>query len=452
MSATVATPGDEAGAAVEAAGERASAYPWYALAVLILAYVLAFLDRQVLNLLVEPMKRDLGLSDTQVSLLQGLSFALFLSIGGLPVGRLIDSRRRLTVLSAGIAVWSAMTVGCGLARGYLQLLLCRIGVGAGEAAMTPSAYSLIGDYFPPRRLGLAMGLYSMGAYVGAGLAMVIGAAAVAGAARGVVDLPLLGVIPAWQVVFLAVGLPGFVVAAWVAFLREPRRRGSEGRAPPPWSEVRAYFKTDGRALVCVNLAVAFAAMAMYGLSAWVPSLFVRAFHWRASEIGHAFGLIVMVCGALGTLSAGLIGDRLRAGGVARGRLRVLVCAAVLAAPFALAAPLAASPVLCLALLAPLVLFLTLAVGSGPAILQEITPNRMRGVQHALAVLTVNLVGLGLGPTLIALITDFGLKDEARLGAALAIGAPLMLAVSAGFGLAAFGPYARAQARVGPAAQ
>ena len=243
MSATVATPGDEAGAAVEAAGERASAYPWYALAVLILAYVLAFLDRQVLNLLVEPMKRDLGLSDTQVSLLQGLSFALFLSIGGLPVGRLIDSRRRLTVLSAGIAVWSAMTVGCGLARGYLQLLLCRIGVGAGEAAMTPSAYSLIGDYFPPRRLGLAMGLYSMGAYVGAGLAMVIGAAAVAGAARGVVDLPLLGAIPAWQVVFLAVGLPGFVVAAWVAFLREPRRR-APGRASarPAWP--RRFFSSD----------------------------------------------------------------------------------------------------------------------------------------------------------------------------------------------------------------
>lgn len=423
------------------------AYPWYALGVLILAYIFAFLDRQILNLLVEPIKRDLHLNDTQVSLLQGLAFALFLSIGGLPLGRLIDTRRRVTVLAVGIAVWSVMTAGCGLARTYVQLLLCRVGVGVGEAAMTPSAYSLIGDLFKPRQLGLAVGLYSMGAYFGSGLALIAGASVIAAIPVGEIILPLLGPVQGWQTIFLVVGLPGLLVALLVATLREPRR-GGPGASPPSWAETLAYFRANATALIPVNLCVAFSAMAMYGLAAWIPSFFIRAFGWTASEVGHGFGLIVMTCGAAGTLSAGLLGDRLKARGLKRGRMWVMLGAATAAIPFAIAAPLSPSPALALTLIAPLIFCLTLAIGSGPATLQEVTPNRMRGMQHALAVLTVNLVGLGLGPTLIALITDYGLQDERKVGLALAIGAPLMLAVSVLIGLVALKPYAASQARIG----
>jgi MFS family permease len=428
--------------AMPAAESNSRYYPAYALAVLILAYVLAFVDRQILNLLVEPIKRDLQLSDVQISLLQGLSFAIFLSIGGLPIGRLVDTRRRTRLLAIGIACWSVASAACGLARGYGALLLARIGVGVGEATMTPSAYSLIGDYFPPRRQGLAMGLYSLGAYLGSGLALVLGAEVVRRVPEGMM-LPLLGALRGWQIVFLLVGLPGLIIALWVASLREPAR-GKEQAAVPPIGEVAAWFKANADALIPVNLAVACAAMAMYGLSAWAPALFHRRFAVAAVDAGRTLGLIVMAAGSLGTLAAGMLGDRLDTAGWRDGRLRVLIAGAALAAPCALGAALAPSPAIAFALLAPTIFFLTLAIGSGPAILQTITPARMRGVQHALAVLAVNLIGLGLGPTAVALVTDHVLHDEAKLHVALAIVLPAALLLACLSALLALRPYRRAQ--------
>jgi MFS family permease len=426
-------------------------YGWYALAVLVAAYVFAFLDRQILNLLVEPLKRDLHLSDTQVSLLQGLSFALFLSIAGLPIGRLIDTRRRITILSLGVAFWSVMTVGCGLARGYLPLLGFRVGVGIGEATMTPSAYSLIGDYFSARRLGLAVGLYSVGAYFGAGLALVLGGQITASVPQGAIIFPVLGTMHGWQVVFLIVGLPGLLVALWASTLREPRRADTAGGAAshkPSLNEVAAYFRANAAPIALVNLCVAFAAMTLYGLSAWVPSFFIRTFGLTAAEVGRTFGLIIMICGPVGSLGAGLLGDLLKARGVRNGRLVVMSAGALCAAPFAVAAMLAHSAGAAFILLAPTLLFLTLAIGSGPATLQEITPNRMRGMQHAVAVLAVNLIGLGMGPTLIALLTDGIFHDEKRLWASLAIAAPCLLLVSTTCGLLALRPYLGGLDRLG----
>ena len=418
-------------------------YGWYALLVLVVAYVFAFLDRQILNLLVEPLKRDLHLSDTQVSLLQGLSFALFLSIAGLPIGRLIDTRRRITILGCGVAFWSVMTAGCGLARGYLPLLGFRVGVGIGEATMTPSAYSLIGDYFSARRLGLAVGLYSMGAYFGSGLALVLGAQITAAVPQGMVDLPLLGSLHGWQVIFLIIGLPGLLVALWVASLKEPRRTDTAAGAlsgKPSLGEVAAYFRANAMVITLVNLCVTFAAMSLYGLAAWVPSFFIRTFGLTAGEVGRTFGLIIMIVGPVGSLGSGLLGDALKSRGLRNGRLIVMSAGALCAAPFALAAMTAHTATAAFVLLAPTVLFLTLAIGSGPATLQEITPNRMRGMQHAVAVLAVNLIGLGLGPTLIALLTDLVFRDERRLWLSLAVAAPSLLLVSSGCGLLALRPY------------
>ncbi len=425
--------------------DRESGYGWYALAVLILAYVLAFLDRQILNLLVQPIKHDLGLSDVEISLLQGLSFALFLSIGGLPIGRLVDTGRRTRLLGFGIALWSLATAGCGLVSGYARLLTCRIGVGVGEATMTPTAYSLIGDYFPARRQGLAIGLYSVGAYLGAGLALIVGAEIAARVPAGDVAMPLIGVLRGWQIVFVLVGLAGLPIALWVATLREPRRRGRA--ASVPIAEVIAWFRGRAAALVLVNLCVAFAAMAMYGLSSWLPTFFLRRFGIAASEAGRTIGVIVMIAGSLGTLSAGLIGDRLTNTRRADARLRIMITGALFALPFAVAAMLAVSAGAAFRLLAPTIFFLTLAIGSGPASLQQVTPGRMRGMQHAFAVLAVNLIGLGLGPTIVALITDHVLHDEARIGTAMAAGAAVALTLSALCGGLALAPYRRAAAAV-----
>jgi MFS family permease len=400
----------------------APAYAFYALGVLVLAYVLAFVDRQVLNLLVEPLKRELGLSDLQVSLLQGPAFALFLSAAGLPLGRLIDRARRLTVLTLGVAAWSLAAAACGLAPTYLVLLACRIGVGAGEAVMTPSAYSLIGDWFRKERQGLAAGLYSMGAYLGSGLALIGGGALVSASEAGGAS--------GWRLAFLATGVLGLPVALWVASLREPER-GGPTRRPPPWREAVAWVKGPaGAAAGVVNAAVALAAMASYALAAWIPSTLIRRFHLPAKEAGLGFGLVVVTAGVPGTLLAGVVGDALRARGVRDGRLKVLAAASLIATPFAAAAPIAPSPGRALALLWPLVFLATVAVGSGPASLQDVTPARLRGVQHALAVLAVNLFGLGLGPPLVALVTDAVLRDEAKVGLALASTTPVMLGLSA----------------------
>lgn len=417
---------------------------WPVLAVLLTAYVLAFADRQVLNLLAQPIKRELGLGDFQFSLLQGPAFALLLAGAGLPIGRLIDRRRRVTLLTGGVAFWSVATAACGLASGFGALLAGRVGVGAGEAVMTPGAYSLIGDAASPRRLGRAIGLYAMGPYLGSGLALVGGGALVGLLPVDGARLPGEVLLAPWRAAFLALAAAGAPVALWLALTREPARRGADAE-PPPRREVLAWLGRRGWAVAGVNGAVVFAAMATYALSAWIPALLMRRFGATVAEAGRDFGLLVMICGAGGALAAGALGDLARERGRTDGRLRVLAAAAAVAVPFAALAPVAPSRPLALALLAPLLFLATLAVSSGPASLQEITPNRMRGVQHAVAVLAVNLIGLSLGPPLVALVTEGLLHDERRLGLALAVTTPVMLAVSAAVARLAAGPYRRAVA-------
>jgi MFS family permease len=419
--------------------QRSAAYGWYALGVLFAAYVLAFVDRQVLNLLAEPIKRDLKLSDVQLGLLQGLSFALFLSIGAFPVGRLIDRGKRTGLLAMGIGVWSVATAACGFARGYLPLLGCRVGVGVGEAAVTPCAYSLIGDYVPPKRLGLAIGIFSMGSYLGSGLALIFGGALAAGARAGEITLPVLGALRAWQAVFVMIGAPGLLVAAWVATLAEPVRRGVEDGLPS-LAQVGRYFRLNGRAIGFTNAAVAFAAMAVYALSAWVPSLLARRFGLSAHEIGLPMGLEVLAAGAGGTFAAGWLGDLRRRSGHGDGRLQVMTIAALCSLPLGLATVLAPSPALLFTAFAPLFFVLALLLGSGPATLQEITPNRLRGVQHALAVFASNLFGLGLGPLVVAAVTQYVLRDEHRLALSLALCLPVMAVASATCATLARAPY------------
>lgn len=430
--------------AAEAAARLRQGYAVYGLAVLIVAYVLAFIDRQILSLLVEPLKRDLHLSDVQISFLQGLSFALFFSLGGLPIGRLADTRRRTRVLAVGVAAWSVMTGLCGLARSFGLLLVCRIGVGVGEASMTPSAYSLIGDTFRGRRLGVAMGFYGIGPYLGSGLALVLGGLVIR-RLPPLLHLPGLGVIHGWQAIFLALGPIGLIVALWIASLREPPRSGLEPQAPPAWPVVWSYFKWNAAAVVSVDLAVTFAAMAMYSLSAWGPSFLVRTYQLKVADAGQALGWQVMVFGSAGALAAGVIGDALRRRGWSFGRLAVMIAAALCAAPLAALTMLCGSEILSRTLFGPLVLLMTLAIGSGPATLQEITPSRMRGVQHALAVLIGNLLGLGLGPTIVAVTTDVGFHDETKVGLALAVTLPAMLSTSVLAGLASLAPYRRSLA-------
>ena len=239
---------------------------WYVLGLLTLVYVFSFLDRTILGLLVGPIRRDLHITDTQVSLLMGFSFAVFYTFFGLPLGRMADSRSRRQLIAGGIATWSLFSAGCGLARSFGQMLLLRIGVGVGEAVLSPSAYSLLTDYFPPRRRATALSIYGMGIYIGSGAASVLGGF-VTGWATGRVSwtVPLMGDVRSWQIVFFAVGLPGVLLALFMYTFAEPVRRGGRTEAKSvPFREVIAYVKDNRRTFLCHNLGIAFLSLAAYG--------------------------------------------------------------------------------------------------------------------------------------------------------------------------------------------
>lgn len=276
------------------------AYARYALGVLVVVYVLNFLDRQILSILAERIKADLDLSDAQIGFLYGTAFAVFYALFGIPLGRLADVWVRTRLIAIGLAVWSFMTAASAFARDFLQLGLARIGVGIGEASANPAAYSLLADYFPPARRTTVLAIYSSGIYLGAGLGLGIGGLIVdrwdAAFAPGMAPFGLRG----WQVAFLAVGTPGLLLALWVATLREPRRGASEGRAEPaahphPWrafaQELMAVLPpltvvhlaaAGGARVVASNLAAAVAiAAAAWGLIAWLGT----PAQWIALGIG-----------------------------------------------------------------------------------------------------------------------------------------------------------------------
>src|SRR5687768_16688234 len=205
----------------------ASAQAWYLVFVLLLFYIFSFIDRQIISLLVEPIKRDLQVSDTQIGMLQGLAFALFYTLFGIPIGRLADRMNRKVIIAAGVIAWSAMATWCGLAKNWTQLVIARAGVGVGEAALSPAAYSMITDAFPREKQGRAFSVYNMGIAIGAGIAMLVGGLVVAAISTEgkTFTLPLLGEVRAWQFVFIVTGAPGLLLPLLLLGVREPARRG-----------------------------------------------------------------------------------------------------------------------------------------------------------------------------------------------------------------------------------
>lgn len=426
-------------------------YAWYVVAVLVLAFTFSFIDRQILSLLVGPIKRDLGISDTQMSLLQGFAFAVFYCIAGLPIGRMVDRRHRVHIVAIGVFVWSMMTALCGVARSFWQLFVFRAGVGVGEAALSPAAYSIIADYFPPKRLGFALGVYGMGVYIGAGLALIIGAAVIALVSDGgSTIIPLVGEVYAWQITFFIVGLPGILVALWVWTLREPERRGHMRKAVAedgtlvnvelPVSEVLGYMGKNWRTVVPLNLCYAFSAMMAYGVAAWIPTFFVRTHGWSYPMAGWWYGWVIVIFGTAGVVAGGWAGDYLTGRGIRNGRMMVCAFTGLLTLPFTFIYPLLDNPWIALLLLCPSTFFATFTTGAGPSALQELMPNQMRGFASAILIFVVSIIGLGLGPTSIALATDYIYGDEMMLRYSLAYVPAVILTLAILAGLLALKPY------------
>ena len=401
-------------------------YAWYVVGVLTLANVSGFVDRQILSLLVIPIRRDLGISDTQMSILMGVSFALFQTALGVPIGRLADSHSRRAIIAAGVAAWSVMTMACGLARTYTQLLLARVGVGVGEAALQAPAVSLVADYFPRARRATAMSVYTIGTFFGSGLAYLLGGA-IAGAAAGAGRWrwPLVGELYPWQAVFFVVGAPGLLIAALFATVREPARRGrglsAEGSpSAASWGALWRHVRANRGVFGALSLGFAVSATVNYGIAAWLPTFLVRTYGWPIARAGIVQGSLTMTVGVLGVVAGGRVADWFVRRGLVDGPLRVGIIGAIGMLVFAGLYPLMPTAALAVLLLAPVNFFAAFPWGAAYAAAAETMPSALRAQGTALYVLVINLVSGTIGATAVALVTDRVFGDDAALRYSLSI--------------------------------
>ncbi|QIB65777.1 MFS transporter [Kineobactrum salinum] len=405
-----------------------SGYAWYVVIILSFCYLVSFVDRQILNLLVPLIQEDLGISDTQISLLQGLSFAVFYSFLGIPIGMAVDKGPRVPIILAGIAVWSVMTAVCGLTKTYWHLFAARVGVGVGEATLSPAAYSIIADYIPPRKRALAMSIYFMGATVGISMAMLGGAAAI-GWAEGLGDVQiwLVGVLKPWQITFVLAALPGLLAFGLMLSIREPARRMS-GIGKPAGShltdraislgEIKDYLLENRRVYIAIFGGFTLFSLISFGFLAWIPTYMVRVHGLAPSETGWVVGLIYLIGGIGGTLFGGWLSDWMYSRGKKDAPLRVAILAAAGVSLLAPVATLTPALELSVILLAGSVFFLLMPLGLAAVALQAVTPNRMRGQVSALYLFFVTMGAMGLGPTSVALLTDFFFQDPSAVGKSL----------------------------------
>ncbi len=394
------------------------AVAWYAVGVLIFAYLVALIDRQILTLLVQPIKRDLGLSDTQLSLLIGLAFAVLYTVAGIPIARLADRKPRRTIIALGIFFWSVMTFLCGLANTYWQLFLARVGVGVGEAALQPSAYSMLSDYFPPKKLGRAIGTYSVGLFVGGGLALVLGGAVI-GALSGAesTELPILGEVRNWQLAFIVVGAPGVLLALlFMLTVEEPARRGisTSSSSDTDSDELRRFLRDNRTTVFFIISAFSLGGIAVVGYLAWVPEFLRRSFGWGMAQIGLVFGSLMAVVGTTGTLFGGWFVDRLAQRGYRDAPVRASIIAFGFLVPAAIVAPMMPTVETSLVVLGVFLFFVGMQQGYSPVALQLITPNQLRAQVIAVYFFIAQIVALGLGPTFIAIVTDYVFGNDMAL--------------------------------------
>ncbi|QUD90375.1 spinster family MFS transporter [Phenylobacterium montanum] len=379
-------------------------YGWFALAILFVVALFNYVDRSILSIMQVALKRDLGLTDTELGSLTGLSFAIFYTTGALPVAWLADRIARKYVLTAALAIWTLMTAASSLATGFVSLSACRIGVAVGEAGCVPASHSLISDYFPRQKRALAMAVW--------GLSMPLG---------GMLGVYLGGQLTAaigWRGAFAAIGLGGLVLAPLVAlFLKEPQRgrfdgaSGVKGRSV--WASLAILWRFRSFRYLC--LAEGLQAWGQTAMQAWNAPFYSRLHHMPLAHIAAALSLIIGLSGAAGTFLGGALANSLARRDV-RWFMRIPAIAAVLTAPFALLQYL--TPSLTLSLAAAIVPAAMVNVYMAPAnaMSQSLVPADMRAFTSAMLVLVVNVIGLGLGPVSIGALSDV-LAHHYGLGAA-----------------------------------
>jgi MFS family permease len=396
---------------------------WWAVGVFCIAAVLSYSDRQILSLLVDPIRADLHATDVQIGLLQGAAFALIYAVAGVGLGRAADVLPRRLVIVAGIVIWSLATLACGYATSFGSLFAARAAVGIGEAALAPAALSIITDSFQVNRRGVATGTFLMGMIVGGGVALALGGfilqAAQSGALRG---LPVLGALAPWRSGLVILGLLGLPVALLAATVPEPARRhliGGSSARPVPLGDAAKRLAALWPALLPLYAAIGLASLCDFAILNWVPTFLSRRFGVGVAEIGGVLGTVVIVGGVLGSAGAGMVADRMVKRGGASSRL-VLAVGAMLAGIVATLFVLAPSPPLIFTLAGLWIFASTTGQSVGITVLQELAPGDARGLSVSIVSLINIGLGLALGAALPALILEHVLHDPAAVGTAITI--------------------------------
>ena len=381
--------------------QHSPARAWWTLAVLTLGGLVSYMHRLVLGSLVDPLSHDLHIDDAQLSLLQGAAFAVVYVLAGLPLGRLADRGPRRLLLVGGATIWCTGTLICGFAPTFTTLFAGRLIVGLGEAALAPAAASIIGASFPPERRGTAFGIFLMGMAVGGPGAITVGGLLLGAAQSGAfVGWPLLDGLAPWRCVLLIMGASGLIVPLLALTVREPARHDVE--VAMPIREVLRWGR-GARWLILLLLAVALLSVGDYGLLSWVPATLSRGFDWSPVRVGAAFGVVTTLAGITGPLIGGFLSDQAAKRGGERARfllIAVTALAAVIGAAL-VAAPSAEGVLAGLGLWT----FLSAAASTmGIAAMQALVPTTLRGTTMSLVAFCNTLLGLGLGPTAVALLT------------------------------------------------
>jgi MFS family permease len=402
---------------------------WCVVLLLMAAAIFSITDRFALSLLLEPIKQDLGVTDTQLGLLSGVSFGLFYAGMGVPMGWLADRWSRKGTIILGIAVWSVSTAASGFANSFGQLMLARIGVGAGEAGLAPVSFSIVHDRFPRHLLGRAMSLLQAGSVIGSGVSFIVcGFIYNFFSTGGGAGLPLMSGLRPWQQTFVAVSLPGALFILLIALIHTPR---ASDRAPvaigTQQPAVLAALRPNVTTYILLFLGMSAVIMTHYSLLSWLPAILGREIGWTPKQVGASYGVVVAIFSPLGLLVGGTLADMLVKRGVSAAHIWVSLLAVVLAFPAVVFFPWVHGAAPTIAMAAWIHFSLGLPLGVVPAFIQLVTPSFVRGRVSAVYVFSVNFFGLGVAPAVIGAITGLSPADPHALrGAVAALITPALL--------------------------